>query len=336
MGQGPGRAADLTLVREEQRAAEMRRCAQIAYSTLLDHAPTRSIAVEDGRGGLVLDPALRPGMTVRIWATKNAARGFVSWVQQTSSREKSYRAHLAAEIVPFAPKRGAPTFSVGFAFDDNALKVGEETVWHNFSPEESTVMTPDDVLLMKVADHRMRPRVGFVELVALGVLTRKHLAQLASLLEGASSTTRLVDLPPIDPHNEIPVRYLETRKMPVYRALSFACTRSSTQNCTSFVTTLFPDVLTCRNLLGLAMPNACHNEAVNNEDFGGCSDEDGTLYPTAARQLKAVASEMRATEAMLQKRYATLLASRSVQRSIAKRSSTGPPARRQNASKLRP
>jgi len=345
MGQGPAREADLTQVRREQRAAEMQRCAQIAHDRLLTHAPTRSIVLEDGAGHLRLDPALRPGMTVCIWATKNKAHDFLDWLQKTSSREKSYRAHLAAEIIPFELEKRASTFSVGFAFEDDALKVQEDSALHLFSPETSSLVTPDEVLLHKVNSHRLRPSKGFVELVAIGLLTKEHLKQLESLLQGASGTTIMQGFPAIDPDNAIPVRYLQTHKMPVYRALSFACSSqrkqnsNAAQNCTSFVSTLFPDVLTCRNLLGLAMPNACLNEAVNNDDFGGCSDKAGTLYPTAGIQLKHMMKKMHVTEAEeTRRRNAALLASKSLQsvrKLISKRASAAATAVRRGSTKQR-
>ena len=58
-----------------------------------------------------------------------------------------------------------------------------------------------------------------------------------------------------------------------YRALAWVCPRTSSYNCASFVETVFPDIVFCRNRLRLADPTTCRALAVKDDAFAGCNDE---------------------------------------------------------------
>jgi hypothetical protein len=222
---------------------------------------------------------LAEGMPVRIWSLRSVTGGLVDRLLFADAPwDGTQPVHLSAEIV-LGP---AVSVSLGMQYDHRELRKPDASWRHLVSTERGQVDSPDPALQAKIQQQRDRGGRR-LELVALGRLTAEHLEVLRRLV--ATSESRRVETEPGQPSAYV---LRGSPVAPSYRMLAL-CREAAGQeggvlNCTSFLMRLFPDILLCRNLLGIADPARCRALAVRDPGFAGCSPRG---LPLTGEQLHA-------------------------------------------------
>ena len=274
---------NLAALRAKQRMLAFEECEDAAIRDVLRHPSFHRAIVRPRNYGTAsnpdirveLNPAIVPGMTVRIWATLGLVNTIWERIQSGSFKE-TYAQHLVAELV--SSGQNPQTYSFGYG--------AESDTKHIFTPDKGVIATPDYTLYVKIRTKQIKPDASTFKLVAIGLLKEHHIEELQRFVSSAS--IKKYD----DKSYEI-----ATPHLPTYRLLSFACPITAShkhRNCTSFIEGLFDDLLKCRNIWGIADPNVCKALQMDDENFGGCTSA-GQLWKNEEAQLQNVMQEMAQT-----------------------------------------
>ena len=214
---------------------------------------------------------LRPGDTVRIWSCETKARSVLQRLHARNATTVPF--HLCAEIVPRVRFGAESTsYTIGFGYGADARKP-EGAPGHLLSTENGVIYTPDHEFAHRIKSQRNRRHARYVTLEAIGKLNESHIQTLQMIARNSKVSSIRYD---IKDGENIVLHMLRCPEFQKYRALTWVCPRTSAYNCASFVETVFPDIVFCRNRLHLADPTACRALAVKDDAFAGCNDR-GTL-----------------------------------------------------------
>jgi hypothetical protein len=273
---------NLKELRNSERKKAFQECEQNASQDLLHRRSVPKSIIKSTKKGKRLNPLINPGMTVRIWSTMGLVKNPWHQLQSGTLLGKTYAQHLLAELISSGPN---PTnFSFGYIYGSNPTK-SEEDLRHMFTPEEGVIGSPDHSLNFKIQKKKEKPQATMFKLVAIGLLTERHIQILKKFIASATISK--------DKYSD--AYDIASTYIPTYRLLSFACPITSSEkvprNCTSFIAGLFEDIIRCRNMWGISDPNVCESLHMTDENFGGCTSL-GQLWSNAEDQLKHVMKDV--------------------------------------------